>query len=104
MPAKKTHSVSEVDALTASATVSGYTECSTVVHNTIDEMLKNINGVMGIYMQEDLNRYEDRIKELNLMHTTIQAFSELFSDNYFETLDELKDFAEREEMNAADDN
>lgn len=104
MPAKKTHSVSEVDALTASATVDGYAECHGVVTETMDQMLGNINGVISIYMANDLGKYVDRVKELDLMYTTIQAFAELFESNYFEKLDELKECAETEAENAANDN
>lgn len=103
MPAKKTHSVSEVDALTASATLGGYVECSNVVHETMNQMLGNINGVMSIYMAHDLGKYADKVKELDLMYTTIQAFAELFESNYFEKLDELKDVVETEKYLAEED-
>ncbi len=103
MPAKKTHSINEVDALTASATLDGYVECSTVVHETMNQMLGNINGVMSIYMAHDLGKYTDKVKELDLMYTTIQAFAELFESNYFEKLDELKDVVETEKYLAEED-
>ena len=99
---KKTHTVRQVDAYTARATVDGFAECYGVVADTQKQMLDALNVVTGIYMTHDLNKYADRIKELDLIHTVIQSFGEKFDENYFEKLDELKDFAETEENNLYD--
>ena len=87
----KTHSVDEVDVLTAESLVSGFSECHDVVAETQKEMLDAVNVVMGIYMTHDLGKYDDRVKELDLIHTVIKSFGEKFDENYFEQLDEMKD-------------
>lgn len=101
---KKTHTVDQVDAYTARATVHGFAECYDVVAETQKQMLNAINIVMGIYMRDDLNKYVDRVKELSLIYTVIQSFGEKFDENYFEKLDELKEFAETEESKLDEDN
>lgn len=94
---KKTHTINQVDAYTARATVDGFAECYGVVADTQKQMLDAINVVMGIYMTHDLGKYADSVKELDLVYTVIRSFGEKFDENYFEKLDELKDFAETEE-------
>lgn len=101
---KKTHTVDQVDAYTARATVDGYAECYGVVADTQKQMMDAINVVMGVYMTHDLNKYADRVKELDLIYTVLQSFGEKFDENYFEKLDELKDFAETEESKLDYDN
>lgn len=101
---KKTHTVNQVDAYTARATVDGFAECYGVVADTQKQMLDAINVVMGIYMRDDLNKYADRVKELSLIYTVIQSFGEKFDDNYYDQLEELKDCAERQEARLDEDN
>lgn len=104
MSKKNTHTIDQVDAYTARATVDGFAECYDVVAETQKQMLDAINVVMGIYMRDDLNKYIDRVEELSLIYTVVQSFGEKFDENYFEKLDELKDFAEREEAKLDEDN
>ena len=101
---KKTHTVDQVDAFTARATVDGYAECFGVVIDTQEQVLSALNTVMGIYMEDDLNKYKDRIEELSLIYTSVRSFSKTFEDNYFTKMDELKEFAEREEAKLEKDN
>lgn len=101
---KKTHTVAQVDAYTARATVDGFAECYSVVADTQKQMMDSINVVMGIYMTHDLGKYADNIKELDLIYTVLQSFGEKFDENYFEKLDELRDCAEREESRLDEDN
>lgn len=101
---KKTHTVRQVDAYTARATVDGYAECFGVVVDTQEQVLGALNIVMGIYMEDNLNRYKDRVAELSLIHTSVLSFYKAFEDNYFTKMDELKDFAEREESKLDEDN
>lgn len=101
---KKTHTVHQVDAYTARATVDGFVECYDVVATTQKQMLDAINLVMGIYMTHDLGKYADKVKELDLIYTVLQSFGEKFEENYFEKLDELRDCAEREESRLDEDN
>lgn len=101
---KKTHTVDQVDAFTARATVDGYAECFGVVVDTQEQVLGALNTVMGIYMEDDLNRYKDRVAELSLIHTSVLSFYKRFEYNYFAKLEELKEFAEREESKLEKDN
>ena len=101
---KKTHTINQVDAYTARATVDGFAECYDVVADTQKQMLDAINVVMGIYMTQELGKYQSRVEELDLIYTVIQSFGEKFDENYFEKLDELKDFAETEEAKLDYDN
>lgn len=101
---KKTHTVDQVDAYTARATVDGFAECYVVVADTQKQILDALNVVMAMYMTHDLGKYVDRVKELDLMYTVIQGFGAKFDENYDSKLDELKEFAEREESKLDEDN
>lgn len=101
---KKTHTIDQVDAFTARATVDGYAECFDIVLDTQKQLLSALNIVMGIYMEDDLNRYKDRVAELSLVHTSVLSFYKRFEYNYFGKLEELQEFAEREESKLEKDN
>jgi hypothetical protein len=90
MAKKKTHSVSEVDALEEQSFIEGMAEGSVIVDGTLRDMMKSVDMIMGIYMREDLGRYQDRVKELQLMYTTLQAFSEMYEGRYFDKLDYVR--------------
>jgi hypothetical protein len=90
MSKKKTHSVSEVAALEEQSFIEGMSEGSAVVDDTLRDMMKSIDMVMGMYMREDLGRYEDRVKELHLMYMSLQAFSEMYEGRYFDKLDYVR--------------
>ena len=104
MKQEKTHTIDQVDAFTARATVDGFAECFGVVVDTQEQVLGALNTVMGIYMDDDLNKYKDRVEELSLIYTSVRSFFKTFEDNYFTKLEELKEFAETEEAKLVEDN
>lgn len=90
MPEKKTHTLSEVNRENNESFLDGFAESYDVVGDSLRGMMAGIDTVMSIYMREDLNRYEDRVKELHLMYTTLQAFAEVYDSKYLDKMNELK--------------
>lgn len=91
MTKKKTYTLAEVDASNIGSYVEGYGDCYVMITNAIGDTLKQINTVMGIYMNDDLNRYKDRVEELSLMHTAIASVDEIIQDAYERELPALKE-------------
>jgi hypothetical protein len=90
MPEKKTHTVKEVDRLTAESVIEGFCIAYDAMDKTLDQMMRGISETMSIYMREDLNRYKDKVDELHLMYTVLQAVAEKYEGIHYEKLQQLK--------------
>lgn len=90
MPEKKTHTVREVDRLEAESVIEGFCIAYDVMDETLNQMMRGIDETMSIYMRDDLNRYVDKIKELSLMYTVLQAVAEKYEGIHYEKLQQLK--------------
>lgn len=68
----------------------GMATASTAHDEVISRMLQSINDVMGLYMENDLGRHNDRVRELELMYDAITNLSSNMNDAYFSKMDEIK--------------
>lgn len=90
MPEKKTHTLKEVDRLSNEGVVEGFCIAYDAMDKTINQMMRGINETMSIYMRDDLNRYKDKVEELSLMYTVLQAVAERYEGIHYEKLQQLK--------------
>lgn len=70
--------------------IQGMATASITYDKTISLMLQSINNVMGLYMENDLGRNNDKVRELEIMYDAIRHLSSRMNDDYFEQLDEIK--------------
>lgn len=90
MPEKKTHSLNEVNRLNNESVIEGFCIAYDVMDETLDQMMRGISETMSIYMRDDLNRYKDKVEELSLMYTVLQAVAEKYEGIHYEKLQQLK--------------
>jgi len=83
--------VQQVDRENAGPYVEGYGDCYVMITNAIGDTLEKINTVMGIYMNDDLGKYKDRVEELGLIYTAIRSIDEIIQDRYDRELPALKE-------------
>ena len=86
-----THSLKEVDNLTAESYIDGYASGFNIFMDACEKSLRTLDDVMGFYMEDELGRYDDRAKELHLAHMAIRYAMAKMSDAYDEHMVELKD-------------
>jgi len=90
MPEKKTHTVKEVDKLNNESVIEGFCIAYDAMEETLDRMMRGIDETMSIYMRDDLNRYKNKVEELSLMYTVLQAVAEKYEGIHYEKLQQLK--------------
>lgn len=74
----KTHTLRDVDRQTAESFIDGYAHGFGVLMGACEKSLRALDTTMGFYMEDDLGRYDDRVKELGLAHNAIRfAMSEM---------------------------
>lgn len=86
----RTHTTKEVDKLTAESFIDGYATSFDVFMGACENSLRALDTAMGLYMEDDLGKYDDRVHELNLAHTAIRFAMARMSDAYDEKMQELK--------------
>lgn len=86
-----THSLKEVDELNAKSYIDGFAGSFNVFMGACEKSLRAFDTVMGFYMEDDLGRYDDRVKELHLAHNAIRFAMAQMSEAYDEHMDELRD-------------
>jgi hypothetical protein len=87
---KKTHTVKEVDRLEAEGVIEGFCIAYDAMEETLDRMMRGIDETMSVYMRDDLNRYKNKVEELSLMYTVLQAVAEKYEGIHYEKLQQLK--------------
>jgi hypothetical protein len=70
--------------------IQGMATASITHDEVISRMLQSINDVIGLYMENDLGRNDEKVRELELMYDAIRHLGSSMSDAYFEKLDEVK--------------
>lgn len=86
----KTHTVAQVDAENAMSFVDGYAHSFNVFMGACEKSLRALDTVMGFYMQDDLGKFDDRVKELHLAHNAIRFAMGEMDQAYDEEMRELK--------------
>lgn len=91
-----THTLKEVDRQNAESFVDGYAHGFGVLMEACEKSLRALDTVMGFYMEDDLARYDDRVKELHLAHNAIRFAMAQMDDAYDIEMRKLKDLYDLE--------
>lgn len=86
----KTHTVAQVDAENAMSFIDGYAHGFNIFMGACEKSLRAFDTVIGFYMEDDLGRYDDRVKELHLAHNAIRFAMSQMSDDYDEAMNDIK--------------
>lgn len=86
-----THTTREVDQENHESFIDGYASGFNVFMGACEKSLRALDTVMGFYMEDQLGKYDDRVKELNLAHTAIRFAMAEMDQAYDENMQELKD-------------
>ena len=87
---KLTHTVAQVDQENAESYIDGYAHGFNIFMGACESSLRALDTTMGFYMEDDLGRFDDRVKELSLAHNAIRFAMAQMSDAYDEGMSELK--------------
>ena len=87
----KTHTVAQVDAENAMSFIDGYAHGFSVFMGACEKSLRALDITIGFYMEDDLGRYDDRVKELGLAHNSIRFAMAKMADAYDAEMRDLKD-------------
>ena len=90
MAEKKTHTLSQVNEENSTSYIDGYAHGHGVFMGACEKSLRALDTVMGFYMEDDLCRYDDRVKELHLAHNAIRFAMAEMDQAYDEEMRELK--------------
>lgn len=85
-----TYTAKEVDRQNAESYVDGYAHGFNVLAEACEKSLRALDTVMGFYMEDDLGRYDDRVKELSLAHNSIRFAMAQMADAYDDEMREIK--------------
>lgn len=85
-----TYTSKEVDRQNAESFIDGYAHCFGVFMGACEQSLRALDTTMGFYMEDDLGRYDDRVKELTLAHNAIRFAMAEMDQAYDEEMRELK--------------
>lgn len=85
-----TYTSKEVDEQNSESFIDGYAHCFGVFMGACEKSLKALDKTMGFYMEDDLGRYDDRVKELGLAHNAIRFAMAEMDQAYDEQMRELK--------------
>lgn len=86
----KTHTLKEVDRQTAESFIDGYAHGFGVFMGACEKSLRALDTTMGFYMEDELGRYDDRVKELSLAHSAIRFAMSQMDGSYDVEMRELK--------------
>jgi len=84
------YSAAEVDEQNAGSFIDGYAHGFGVFMGACEKSLRALDTTMGFYMEDELGRYDDRVKELSLAHTAIRFAMAEMDRAYDEQMSELK--------------
>lgn len=84
------YSSTEVDRQNSESFIDGYAHCFGVFMGACEKSLRALDTTMGFYMEDDLGRYDDRVKELGLAHNAIRFAMAEMDQAYDEEMRELK--------------
>lgn len=90
VPEPYRYSSTEVDRQNSEAFIDGYAHGFGVFMGACEKSLRALDTVMGFYMEDDLGRYDDRVKELSLAHNSIKFAMAEMDQAYDEQMRELK--------------
>lgn len=74
----------------AESLIDGYAQGFNLLMEACEKSLRHFDAVMGFYMEDDLGRYDDRVKELHLAHNAIRFAMAQMSDAYDEEMRDLR--------------
>ncbi len=84
------YSSTEVDKQNSESFIDGYAHGFGVFMGACEKSLRALDTVMGFYMEDELGKYDDRVKELGLAHTAIRFAMSKMDQAYDEGMRELK--------------
>ena len=85
-----TYTSKEVDRQNSESFIDGYAHGHGVFMGACEKSLRALDTVMGFYMEDDLDRFDDRVKELHLAHNAIRFAMAEMDQAYDEEMRELK--------------
>ena len=85
-----TYTSKEVDRQNSESYIDGYAHGFNVLMEACEKSLRSLDDVIGFYMEDDLGRYDDRVKELHLAHNSIRFAMGRMADAYDDEMRELK--------------
>lgn len=85
-----TYTSKEVDRQNSKAYIDGYAHGFGVFMGACEKSLRALDTVMGFYMEDELGKYDDRVKELSLAHTAIRFAMAEMDQAYDEEMRELR--------------
>lgn len=89
-PEPHRYSSTEVDRQNSESYIDGYAHGFGVLMGACEKSLRALDATMGFYMEDDLGRYDDRVKELGLAHNAIRFAMAEMDQAYDEEMRELK--------------
>ena len=84
------YSSTEVDRQNSESFIDGYAHCFGVFMGACEKSLRALDTTMSFYMEDDLGKYDDRVKELGLAHNAIRFAMAEMDQAYDEEMRELK--------------
>jgi hypothetical protein len=86
----RTYTSKEVDRQNSESFIDGYAHGFGVFMGACEKSLRALDTVMGFYMEDELGKYDDRVKELHLAHNAIRFAMAEMDQAYDEEMRELK--------------
>ena len=84
------YTAAEVDEQNNQAFIDGYAHGFGVFMMACEQSLRALDTTMGLYMEDDLGKYDDRVNELTLAHTAIKFAMAQMDQAYDEEMGKLK--------------